>query len=106
MNDVARCIEARYAGPLVAVAEEAAVLCELRTDHLAEARVCVRTERGVDAVEGVMPFGGVDDDAIARNRDRLRRSVDASDAGILQLGIILGLEPQRLVGRDQRHVRG
>ena len=79
---------------------------ELRAGHFGELGVRVRAERRIDGVEGVMPFGGVDGDAIVGNRHSLRRTVDAVDPGILQLALVLGLEPQRLVRRDQRHVCG
>ena len=40
------------------------------------------------------------------DRHRLGRPVDAIDPRLLQLLLVLGLEPHRLVGRDQGHVGG
>jgi hypothetical protein len=55
------------------VAEEAAVLGKLRADHFAELGVRIGAKRRVDAVERVMAFGGIDDDAAVRDGDRLGR---------------------------------
>src|SRR4051794_34525795 len=52
------------------------------------------------------PFGGLDRDAILLDGDRLRWTIDAFNRGSLELLIVLGLQPQGLVRRDQGHVGG
>ena len=45
-----------------------------------------------------MAFGGVDDDAVVRDRDRLRRPIDAADARALELALILRFQASALSG--------
>ena len=65
-DDIAGGIEAGHAGALVGVDGDAAVLAERGAEHFGELGVGVAAERRIDAVEGVMAVGGIDDDEFAR----------------------------------------
>src|SRR5215218_6358289 len=99
-------VQAWNGGALVIVAQDAAVLSECGANHLGKLRMRVRTQRRIDAVEGVVPLGRVYDDALAGDCHCLCRPVYALDAGVIELFVVLGLQLQRLVGGDQGHVGG
>ena len=52
--------------------DAAGVAAQLDADLLGELVVHVRAERRIDAVEGVMAVGGLDDDAVLVQRDAAR----------------------------------
>src|SRR5689334_9457396 len=100
MNDVASRVEAWDAGPLMSVAEEAAVLSQRRSNHFAKLCVRVRAQGRIYAVKGVMALRGIDDDTVAGNCDSLRRSIDAVDLGALKFFLVLRTELQGCIGCD------
>ena len=105
-HHVAGGVEARHRRTLMAVDLDAILVREFGADHFSKLGVGVGAERRIDAVERVMALGGVDDDAFAGDRDRVRRTVDGFDAGFVELVLVLGAEAQRPVGCDEGHVGG
>ena len=58
----------------------------------------VGTERRIDAVEGMVAFGGIDDDAAVGDSDGLGRSIDAYDTRVLKLLMVVRLSLSALSG--------
>ena len=82
-DDVAGRVETGHVGALMGVDDDAAgVAGELGAELLGELGMGVGSERGIDAVEGVMAVGRVDDNAIVMGGDRGARAVDGLDADL------------------------
>src|SRR6478672_9559761 len=92
VDDIACSVQAGDAGTLMVVAQDTAVFGQRRSEHLGKLGVRVGSEGRIDAVEGIVAFRRIDDDAPIGNGDRMRGSIDAYDTRVFKPLMVLRLE--------------
>src|SRR5690606_37185498 len=92
--------------PLMGIDDDAVVLTGHRAGFLGKIRAHTRAERGVDAVEAHAAAASVECEPAVLDGVTAARTLEAADAGFVQLSLALWVEFVLGLRRDQRHIGG